>query len=137
MKKKIISLISVLLLLFSLAACGEGNSGEDKQSINVYNWGEYIDQSVLDDFEAETGIKVNYTTFESNETMYSQLKSGGVSYDVIIPSDYMIERLKNEGMLRKIDTSSLSNFHYISDEYKETLKTNAIQSVEKYIESHK
>ena len=92
--------------------------------LNVYNWGEYISDGsdetidVNKEFEKVTGIKVNYTTFESNETMYSQLKSGGVSYDIIIPSDYMIERLKNENMLTEIDVSSLSNYHYIEDSYK-------------------
>ena len=92
--------------------------------LNVYNWGEYISDGsddMLDvnkEFERLTGIKVNYATFESNETMYSQLKGGGVSYDIIIPSDYMIERLLKEDMLTKIDVSSLSNYHYISDDYK-------------------
>ena len=135
--KKIISLITVIILI---SACFSGCSGayeyadlnlegtySDKLAgtvLNVYNWGEYISDGSDDsidvnkEFEKLTGIKVNYSTFESNETMYSQLKSGGVSYDIIIPSDYMIERLKNENMLKKIDTSSLSNFKYINDDYK-------------------
>ena len=93
--------------------------------LNVYNWGEYISDGSYEmmdvnrEFEKLTGIHVNYTTFESNETMYSQLKSGGVSYDIVIPSDYMIERMINEDMLRKIDTSRLQNYHYIMDDYKE------------------
>ena len=76
--------------------------------LNVYNWGEYISDGsegcmdVNREFERITGIKVNYTTFESNETMYSQIKNGGVSYDIIIPSDYMIARLKSENMLKYI-----------------------------------
>ncbi len=92
--------------------------------LNVYNWGEYISDGsegcmdVNREFERITGIKINYTTFESNETMYSQLKNGGVSYDIIIPSDYMVARLKSEGMLKKIDTSALSNYKYIDDYYK-------------------
>lgn len=92
--------------------------------LNVYNWGEYISDGsegcmdVNREFEHLTGIKVNYTTFESNETMYSQLKNGGVSYDIIIPSDYMIARLKSEGMLKKIDVSALNNYHYIDEQYK-------------------
>ncbi len=135
--KRIISLITVIILI---SACFSGCSGayeyadlslegtySDKLAgtvLNVYNWGEYISDGSDDsidvnkEFEKLTGIKVNYSTFESNETMYSQLKSGGVSYDIIIPSDYMIERLRNENMLKKIDTSSLSNFKYISDDYK-------------------
>ncbi|MGN1320102.1 MAG: PotD/PotF family extracellular solute-binding protein, partial [Acutalibacteraceae bacterium] len=92
--------------------------------LNVYNWGEYISDGSDDcidvnrEFERITGIKVNYTTFESNETMYSQLKNGGVSYDIIIPSDYMIARLKSEDMLATIDTAALSNYKYIDDSYK-------------------
>ncbi len=92
--------------------------------LNVFNWGEYIsdgDEDTLDviaSFEALTGIQVNYDYFDSNESMYSKLKSGAVSYDVIIPSDYMIERMRNEGMLTKIDLSKITNFSYIDDKYK-------------------
>ena len=92
--------------------------------LNVYNWGEYISDGtdgsvdVVKEFEKLTGINVNYTTFDSNETMYSQLKNGGVSYDIIIPSDYMIQRLIKEDMLAEIDTSALSNFDLIDKKYK-------------------
>ncbi len=136
MIKKITSLLSALAIVFTLAGCSGGYKYADLElkgkytkelagtHLNVYNWGEYISDGSDDsvdvnkEFERLTGIKVNYTTFESNETMYSQLKSGGVTYDIIIPSDYMIERLRNEDMLRKIDVSSLSNYHYIKDDYK-------------------
>ncbi len=93
-------------------------------TLNVYNWGEYISDGGEDsinvelEFEKLTGINVNYTTFDSNETMYSQLKNGGVSYDIIIPSDYMIERLKNENMLKKLDFSYITNYDLIDEEYK-------------------
>ncbi len=119
MKKKIISLLSVLLVLFSLVSCG-GESGAtgEKQSINVYNWGEYIDQTVLDDFEAETGIKVNYTTYASNEEMYSKIVSGAASYDVIIPSEYMISKMISEDLLAELDFSNIPNYKYIGEEYK-------------------
>lgn len=135
MIKKFIAVISCLFLItLSFSGCGyqyidwkpEAEYTKDYAGteLNVYNWGEYISDGsdgmmdVNREFEKLTGIKVNYTTFESNETMYSQLKNGGVSYDIIIPSDYMIERLKNEDMLQKIDTSKLSNYKYIADEYK-------------------
>lgn len=93
-------------------------------TINVFNWGEYIPDGTegsLDinkTFTELTGIKINYTTYESNEAMYSKLKGGGVSYDIIIPSDYMIERMKKENMLKKVDTKALSNYKYIADRYK-------------------
>lgn len=70
------------------------------------------------EFEKLTGIKVKYLNYVSNETMYSQIKSAGVSYDIIIPSDYMIERLKSEDMLQKIDTSKISNYDLIDSKYK-------------------
>lgn len=118
MKKKIVSLVCVVLLLFSLASCGKGPAGGDSQSINVYNWGEYIDQSVLDDFEAETGIKVNYTTYASNEEMYSKIVSGAASYDVIIPSEYMISKMISEDLLAELNFDNIPNYKYIGEEYR-------------------
>lgn len=93
-------------------------------TLNVYNWGEYISDgsegslNVNAYFEKLTGIKVNYTNFDSNEDMYAKLKSGGANYDVIIPSDYMIQRLIDENMLEKLDYANIPNFQYISDAYK-------------------
>ena len=113
MKKNLCFLLAILALL--LTGCGA--SSEDNV-VNVYNWGEYIDMSVLEEFEAQTGITVNYKTFESNEQMYSVLKNGGASYDVIIPSDYMISRMIEEDMLEKIDFSNIPNFDLVSDQYK-------------------
>ena len=78
--------------------------------VNVYNWGEYIDESVLDDFEAATGIKVNYQMYDSNETMYSKIAGGGANYDVVIPSDYMIARLISEDLLAPLDFDNIPNF---------------------------
>ncbi len=118
MKKKIISLILLGAVLISLTCCGEGGNTGDPQSINVYNWGEYIDQSVLDDFEAETGIKVNYTTYASNEEMYSKIVSGAASYDVIIPSEYMISKMINEDLLAELNFDNIPNYKYIGEEYK-------------------
>lgn len=134
MFKKTVAIFSSFFLLLSLCGCGytyadinyvaEYSKQFAGTELNVYNWGEYISDGSEDsidvnrEFEKLTGIKVNYTTFESNETMYSQLKNGGVSYDIIIPSDYMIARLKSEDMLTKIDVSSLSNYKYIDEQYK-------------------
>ncbi len=117
--KKIFSLLIVFILVITLCACtdSQGNQ-QSKQSINVYNWGEYIDQSVLDDFEAQTGIKVNYTTYASNEEMYSKIVSGAASYDVIIPSEYMISKMINEGLLAELDFSNIPNYKYIGEEYR-------------------
>lgn len=92
-------------------------------SINVFNWGEYISDGeddtldVNEAFEELTGIKVNYSTFASNEEMYAKLRGGGVSYDIVIPSDYMISRMINEGMLQKLDFDNIPNFKYIDEKY--------------------
>ena len=93
-------------------------------AINVYNWGEYISNGsddsldVVSAFEDLTGIKVNYTTFDSNESLYAKLKSGAANYDVIIPSDYMVAKMISEGMLMPLDYSNIPNFQNIDEEYR-------------------
>ena len=93
-------------------------------SINVYNWGEYIsdgsEEGILDvnkEFTELTGINVNYTNYATNEELYAKLKGGGASYDVIIPSDYMISRMINEDMNQKLDYNNIPNFEYIMDSF--------------------
>ncbi|MEG2537394.1 MAG: spermidine/putrescine ABC transporter substrate-binding protein [Hydrogenoanaerobacterium sp.] len=92
-------------------------------SINVHNWGEYICNdaensiNVNAEFEELTGIKVNYTTFASNEELYARLKSGGAQYDVVIPSDYMIAKFIREGMLEKLDKKNIPNVKYTNREF--------------------
>lgn len=135
MKRIIAIIISVCLFGFCFTGCGyeykeldlKGEYTRDLAgtTLTVYNWGEYISDGADDtidvnrEFEKLTGIKVNYLTFESNETMYSQVKNGGVNYDIVIPSDYMIERMLKEDMIAEIDTSSLSNYHLIDKQYKD------------------
>ena len=93
-------------------------------TLNVYNWGLYIsdgsDDSVdiLSAFTDLTGIEVNYTTYDTNESLYAKLKSGGADYDVIIPSDYMIGKMINEGMLEKLDFDNIPNMAKIGAQYK-------------------
>nr|WP_269206000.1 spermidine/putrescine ABC transporter substrate-binding protein [Clostridium botulinum] len=99
--------------MFSLTACGK-----DKNALNVYNWGDYIDESVIKQFEEEYHIKVNYETFATNEDMYVKLKKGGTNYDVVIPSDYMITKMINESMLEKIDMKNIPNFKDIPGKFK-------------------
>ncbi len=116
MKKAFVILLAAIGV-FALAACGGKTEGGGRSEVNVYNWGEYIDEDIFDDFESETGIKVNYSTFQSNEEMYAAMKLGGTDYDVIIPSDYMVERLIAENMLEKLDFSNIPNFELVSEEY--------------------
>ena len=93
-------------------------------TLNVYNWGEYISNGsddsvdVVSAFEQLTGIKVNYTTFDSNESMYAKLKSGAADYDVVIPSDYMVAKMINEGMLKPLNYDNIPNFQKIDEEYR-------------------
>ena len=108
-------LILSLVLLIGIVSVGCG--GESKPTINVYNWGDYIDKSVLKDFEEEFGIKVVYADFETNEDLYIKLKQGGSSYDVIIPSDYMIERMINEDMLVKLDKENVPNLSNVDSKF--------------------
>lgn len=111
MKKSLALLTtSALSLSLVLAGCGGDSSSADKGVVNVYNWGVYIDESVLEDFTAETGIKVNYDIYESNESMYGVLKNDGASYDVVIPSDYMISRMIEEDMLELLNFNNIPNF---------------------------
>ena len=119
MKKRILALLLLAAVVF-LNACGGGLMSETGKAVtlNVYNWGEYIDQSVLDDFEAETGIRVNYTTYASNEEMYAKIVSGAASYDVIVPSEYMISKMISEDLLAELDFSNIPNYAKIGDEYK-------------------
>ena len=98
--KKVITLVLVFALLCVPCLTGCGNSKYTGE-VNVYNWGEYIDESIFDKFEEETGIKVDSQTYPNNESMYSTLKTGGASYDVIIPSDYMVLETHTGGYARK------------------------------------
>ena len=97
---------------------------QDRVVINVYNWGMNIadgtDETldIIAAFEEETGIKVNYSTYESNEALYAKLKNGGISVDVIIPSDYMIDRMIAEDMLEKLDYSNIPNFEFVDEQFK-------------------
>ena len=114
--KKIISVTAVLCVLLGLGGCSNSKTTVKEDPIekygsdvlNVYNWGEYIGDDVISNFEKEFGVKVNYSMFDSNEILYTKLL-GGSSYDVIVPSDYMIERLMDEGRLQPIDYSYMTN----------------------------
>ena len=97
-----------LLLGFSLFA--------NEKVVYVYNWSEYMPDSVLKDFTKETGIKVKYSTYDSNEAMYAKIKTSGNSgYDIIVPSTYFVNKMSKEGLLAKIDKSKLSNYKNLDE----------------------
>ena len=104
----------------STGSAGNNSSGTNtgKRVVNVCSWGEYIDTSLIDEFEEKTGIEVNYQTAESNEALYSTLALGGANYDVIVPSDYMISQLIEEGMLQELDYSKIPNFEKIDPRFR-------------------
>ncbi len=111
MKKNIVLLMVLLLIL-----CGCGK--KDKNTLNVLNWSSYIPDEVIRDFEKESGIKVNYSTYSSNEELLAKISSAKVgTYDLIFPSDYMIEIMKNRDLLDEIDKNKLSNFKNLNSEY--------------------
>lgn len=121
--KKIIALIAVTALaVTSFTGCGSKNSASEANKVYVYNWGEYIDPDVLDLFTEETGIEVIYDEFETNEIMYPKVASGGVSYDVVCPSDYMIERMIQEDLLAELDYDNIPNISNIDETYLEQAK---------------
>ncbi len=126
MKKFVMLCATVMLLGLCLTGCGGG----DSLTLNVYNWGEYISDGSEGSFDTvrefeiwyeETygqKVTVNYSTFASNEDMYSKISSGAVSYDVIIPSDYMIARMAEEGLLLPLDFNNIPNYEYIDESFR-------------------
>lgn len=123
MKKRLIS--SLLALVLLLAAFPMQVSAAETVTINLYNWGQYLSDGtdgcidVIAEFEkAYPHIKVNQMTFDSNESMYTKLTSGGSSFDIIVPSDYMAEKLIEEDMLEPLNFDNIPNFQYIDENFK-------------------
>lgn len=113
--KKIISIILLSVMVFSLTACSSDSS---RVTLNIYNWGDYIDPQVIEEFENEFEIDINYEEFATNEEMLAKIQAGGTAYDVIFPSDYMIESMIKRDLLHPIDFSKMENFDNIGDQFK-------------------
>lgn len=111
--KKICVLFAGVFIALGLSGCTD-----DSKVVRVYNWGDYIDESVIDTFEEETGYKVVYSLFETPEDMYTKIVNSNASYDVIIPSDYMIERMAVEGLLAEIDFDNIPEYENVDEKYK-------------------
>ncbi len=110
--KKIILILIIILLL-----CGCNNSNKDNV-VNVLNWSSYIPYEVISDFEKETGIKVNYGTYSSNEELLAKISASKEgTYDLIFPSDYMVELMIDKGMLEELDLSNISNLDKINKQF--------------------
>lgn len=133
MKKSIVKLIASLLVLSIcfMTACSSGNIKQGENGIlYVYNWGEYIDPEVITMFEEETGIRVVYDMFETNEEMYPVVDLGAREVDVVCPSDYMIEKMMQNNLLQEIDTSKLEYYNNVNPSQINVLKQ--IKNGEKY-----
>lgn len=119
MKKRLLAtILMVILAATGLTACGN----DPENTVYVYNWGEYIDPEVIDMFEEETGIKVVYDEFETNETMYPKLEANTSPYDVVCPSDYMIQKMIDNDLLAEINWDNVPNVKNISAQYMDASK---------------
>ena len=137
MKKRwIVSAAALSAAALAVTGCGasasdssvSGNSGDsaasgDAGELYVYNWGEYIDESVIDEFEEETGIKVVYDLFETNEEMYPVIEAGGIAYDAVCPSDFMIQKMREHDLLAEINFDNVPNIDQIDPLYMELSKS--------------
>ena len=151
---KIISLLLVVFFMFSLCSCDNEETPQAKyptRTLNVYNWGEYIsdeDDEAAGLYDVNAGfedyfnqylagdygyyIKVNYSTYATNEDMYAKITNSPVAYDIIIPSDYMIQKMITEGLLNEIDFDKLKNYGNISDEFKNNPEKTPYDPENKY-----
>lgn len=121
-RKRAFVLICISAFALLLAACG-GDSADksDKKAqekvLNVFNWSEYIPSPVIQQFEEETGIKVNYSTYGSNEEMYAKLSAGNSGYDITVPTLFYLDILMKQGMLEEIDKDKITNLENIGEEF--------------------
>lgn len=114
--KKVISLLLTFLMIIpviTMTGCGQ-----DSVVLNVFNWGDYIEDSLIKKFEKETGIKINYEMFDTNETMMAKFETGGTKYDIIFPSDYIVEELISKNLLLKLDYNNIPNIKHIDDRFR-------------------
>jgi spermidine/putrescine transport system substrate-binding protein len=119
---KTVPLILVLALLVVLIGCGQGEQASEQElaeELHVYNWSEYIDPEIYQDFEEEFGVKVIEDTFSSNEDLLAKLQAGATGYDLIVPSDYMVSIMRELELLAELNYDNIPNFENISDTFKD------------------
>ena len=117
--RKLVPTAIVIVIIAGGFFYGSQNSTAGNNQVIVYNWGEYLDPEVLNMFEEETGIDVVYEEYETNEIMYPKIQSGAIAYDVVCPSDYMVQRMIENGLLAEIDFGNMPNIKYIDQTYME------------------
>ena len=118
MKRLMSAMIAILLICLVLAGINwqldRSSRASQDNTLTIYNWGDYIDPALIKKFEKQTGIHVDYQTFDSNEAMLTKLRQGGTNYDVVVPSEYTVSRLKREHLLAPLDHAKLPNLQYVS-----------------------
>ena len=120
--RRVVPALLVLVIVAGGFFYGAQNRASAGEQVVVYNWGEYIDPEVLDIFEEETGINVVYEEFETNESMYPKVQAGAVSYDLVCPSDYMIQRMLENNLLAEINFDNIPNIKFVGEQYMEQSK---------------
>lgn len=125
MKKLLVLVLACLMLCACAPEEGGSGAANGKITLNVYNWGQYIadgsdgSMDIIAAFEKKyPNIHVNYTTFESNEVMYTKIATGGITVDLIFPSDYMVARMRKEGLLQELNFDNIPNYQYVDDTFK-------------------
>ena len=114
--KKIINIITIIASLIFVSGCSE-----NKPELNIYTWSDYIDESLIDDFEKQYNCKVIVDTFDSNEAMYAKLKAGAAGYDVIVPTSYMARVMYEQKLIEKLDLTKIPNASGIDKLYLQKL----------------
>ncbi|MEG1503236.1 MAG: ABC transporter substrate-binding protein [Enterococcus sp.] len=112
-----IGVIAIIVLLTLSVIHLNRSSNASSNVLNIYNWGDYIDPELIKQFEKEYGYKVNYETFDSNEAMEAKIKQGGTAYDIAIPSEYMIQKMKKENLLLPLDHSKIKGLENIDSRF--------------------
>ena len=120
MKNFIKIILNVIFAFLILTACNNNKTQEKKVSktLNVYNWSGIIGENTISDFEKRYGVKVRYDNYSSNEELYAKIQTGASGYDVIFPSDYMIDIMSKQGMLYKLNYKNIPNFKNIGSQFK-------------------
>ena len=118
--KKIFCVVLSFVIIFTLCSCGKDTSNLPLNGVTlkIFNWGDYIDENVLSIFEDETGAKIEYILYDSNDTMYERITKSNESFDVCIPSDYMIEKMIKEDLLHKINYDNVPNAQFIGEQFR-------------------
>ena len=121
MKKIMMAIAAILIACAGLWGLShhleKSSTGKNKQNLIIYNWGDYLDPKLIKKFEKQTGYHVVYETFDSNEAMYTKIKQGGTAYDLTIPSEYMVTKMRKAHLLDQLDQKQIPNLKYIGKSF--------------------